>query len=72
MCPLTLQAMQVPEHESLQQTPSTQAPEPHSSPFEQPAPWLFLIAQLEPLQYAFDAHWPPDEQLVPQLLPLQV
>jgi hypothetical protein len=39
-----------PEHALLQQTPSTQLPEEHSTAAEQDVPLLFLLTQAVPLQ----------------------
>jgi hypothetical protein len=46
--PSRLQAWQVPQLPLLQQTPSTQAPVPHSLPTEQAAPTFFFGTQAPP------------------------
>jgi hypothetical protein len=48
--PATLQASHAPPQAVLQQTPSTQLPLPHWLSAEQVVPFVFLSAQVPPLQ----------------------
>jgi hypothetical protein len=54
--PGLLHAWQVPAHETLQHTPSSQLPEVHSESPPQATPLVFFATQLVPLQYCVDAH----------------
>ena len=56
--PGLLHDWQVPEHETLQQTPSSQLFEVHSLSPPQVVPFAFFATQLVPLQYCVDVHAP--------------